>query len=268
MVDPGDRLLPSRIRPHLATASLGRRLYYYPATASTNDIALAMARAGEPEGAVVLTDEQYRGRGRHGHSWTDQAGRDLTFSLVLRPQTDAKSLLPVTLVMSLALSVTLSRATGAGVGVKWPNDLVAAQGKVGGILAEASHRSGAPEFVVVGIGINVNGEAAGFPADLGATAVSCRMLCGAPLDRAALFGEALGMVEAYYLRFCRDGFGPLVSAYEERLLHRGRTVRFARGDAQQEGEIIGVGDDGALHVAMAGSGERLPLYNEVIEVLP
>jgi len=267
-VRPAERLLPSIIGRYLATSSLGRRIYYYPETGSTNDIALELARGGEPEGTVVVTDFQRQGRGRHGHEWVSPAGNDLLFSMILRPPGDPQSVLPVTLAISLSAAVALARATGAEVGVKWPNDLVAETGKVGGILAEASHRSGRPEFVVVGVGINVNGTADEFPEALRGRAESCRTLAGETLDRASLMADVLGLIETYYQRFCMDGFGALVSAYEARLMHMGKGVRFERGGQVVEGDIVGVGDDGALHVSLRGTAERAALYNEIVEVMP
>lgn len=266
MMDPSDRLLPAVVREHLATTTLGRRLYYYPDVGSTNDVALDLARHGQPEGTIVLTDHQRSGRGRHGRTWSSRAGRDLLFSAILRPGGDPQSLLPVTLVISLALSVALSRVTGVEVGVKWPNDLFAPSGKVGGILAEASHRPPRSQFVVVGVGINVNSEETDFPPDFGA--VSCRTLAGRALDRATVLGDILGLVEAYYERFRTDGFGPLVSSYEARLVHRDRPLQFQHEGHVHRADIVGVGEDGSLHVALHSDGRRMALYNEIIEVLP
>ena len=266
-MEAADRLFPSVVREHLATATFGRRLYYYPEVGSTNDIALALARGGEGEGTIVLTDGQHRGRGRHGRSWSDRPGRDLLFSLVLRPDKEPQSVLPVTLVISLAISVALSRVTGGEVGVKWPNDLMASSQKIGGILAEASHRPGASEFVVVGIGINVNGDESDFPMELREKAISCQILSGAMLDRAAVLGEVLGMTEAYYQRFSTDGFAPLVSSYEGKLVHRDRAIRFKHEGTAREADIVGVGQDGSLQVVLHESGARIALYNQVFEIL-
>jgi BirA family biotin operon repressor/biotin-[acetyl-CoA-carboxylase] ligase len=263
----GDRLLPSRVRPHLATASLGRRIYYYPETGSTNDVAVTLARGGEAEGTIVVTDYQRLGRGRQGREWQAPRGRDLLVSVILRPPGEPRSVLPVTLALSLALSAGLSRATGLEVGVKWPNDLVTVDGKLGGILAEATHAPGGAGFVVVGFGINVNAGSEEMPGGLRLPAVSCRSLTGETLDRAPLLADLLGMMEVYYRRFCADGFGPLVSAYEERMLHRGRPVRFVRDGTEHVADVAGVEEDGALRVRVHGSGDPLSLYNEEIEVL-
>jgi BirA family biotin operon repressor/biotin-[acetyl-CoA-carboxylase] ligase len=255
-----DRLLPSTV--HLATARFGRRMYYYPETGSTNDVAIDLAGRGEVDGTVVLTDFQRHGRGRRGHTWFSPAGEDLLFSLILRPGGESRSVLPVTLCLSLAISVLLSRETDATVGVKWPNDVVTATGKLAGILAEASHAGGAANHVVAGVGVNVNTTA--FPDGLG-PAASCRTLAGHRFNRAALFADLLGIMETYYDRFRADGFGPLVSAFNERLLGRGGRVRVVDGGAPGEGTVRGVDARGGLEIE-TDTGIRV-LHGETVEEL-
>jgi len=254
------RLLPSTIEPWLATARFGRRLYYYPETGSTNDVAMDLARRGEAEGTVVLTDFQRCGRGRRDRTWLSPAGKDLLFSVILRPGGASASVLPVTLALSLATAVLLGRATGADVLVKWPNDVVTATGKVAGILAEASHAGGQASFVVVGVGVNVNNM--GFPSGIG-PAASCRTLAGREFDRAALFADLLGAMETWYGRFRADGFGPLVSAFDERLRERGRRVRVVDGGSPGQGVVRGVVADGGLELD-TDDGRRV-LHGETVE---
>ncbi|MCH8291552.1 hypothetical protein IH992_10680 [Candidatus Poribacteria bacterium] len=97
-----EALLPADVRRHLATASIGHRLYYYPETDSTNDVAIDLARNGEPEGAVVYTDFQRRGRGRLDHKWSSPRQRDLLFSVILRPESEPREALAITLAFSVA----------------------------------------------------------------------------------------------------------------------------------------------------------------------
>ena len=265
-MDPAARLLPHSIQPHLATRTFARRIYYYPETGSTNDVALELARAGEPEGTVVVTDFQRHGRGRREHSWSSREGHDLLFSLILRPAGAPESVLPVTLALSLGVAVALQANMGAPVGVKWPNDLVVGVGKIGGILAEATHRQGSVEYVVVGFGINVNSTADDFPDDLRGRVASCRMLAGAPVDRARLLADVAGALEAYYRRFQVDGFGVLAGAYNERMSLVGRSIHVRGSDWEAEAQVIGVRPDGRLGVRL-NDGRTVDLHNEIIEVV-
>jgi BirA family transcriptional regulator, biotin operon repressor / biotin---[acetyl-CoA-carboxylase] ligase len=256
--------LPADVQRRLATARLGRRIFFYPEIGSTNDAALELARRGEPEGTVVMADHQRAGRGRRGHTWSSPPERDVLMSLVLRPGTDAREALPVTLVTALSIAVVLSKLLDVEVGVKWPNDVVCARGKLAGILAESSSSAAGLAHLVAGIGINVNVRAEEFPAGLHYPAASCRTLSGQDWDRADIAADVLGTIEAYYDRMRRDGFGPLRAAYEGRLAHLHRDVAFEHNGVRTSGVVRGVAADGALRIARPGEEEIL-LYGESIE---
>lgn len=256
--------LPAELNRHLATARLGRRVYFYPEVASTNDIALELARAGEAEGTLVVTDHQTRGRGRRGHVWTSPPGRDILCSLILRPPTDPRGALAVTLAVANAVAVTLSKLLDTDQQVKWPNDVMSPEGKIAGVLAESSAAGGRVEHVVVGMGVNVNTTPLDWPDEWRANAASCRTLTGSDWDRAFVLADLLGTIEAYYDRFRREGFAPFVSGYEARLVQMGKYVSFERGGTRTRGVAEGVAPDGALRVRVNES--VLELYGEIVEV--
>jgi BirA family biotin operon repressor/biotin-[acetyl-CoA-carboxylase] ligase len=256
--------LPADVKRHLTTSYLGARFYFYPETDSTNEVALALAAAGEPEGTVVAADYQRSGRGRRGRVWSSPPGKDLLFSALLRPGGDARDGLPVTLVVATAVAVVLAKQVEADVRVKWPNDVVVPAGKMAGILAESVSSGGALAHLVVGVGVNVNSQREDFAPGLGAA--SCRTVSGVEWDRAALLSDLLGAIEAYYDRFKRDGFGALSSAYEARLWQAGRTVAFEREGRRRWGRVTGVARDGAL-VVRSDEGHDVRLYSEAVEVV-
>jgi len=266
-VAPKDRLLPSRVRAHLSTRAFGQRLYYYPEIGSTNDAARALAVAGEAEGTVVYSDHQRGGRGRGTRRWLSPPGRDLLFSVVLRPPGEPRSALPVTLVVAAAAATALSRHTGADVGVKWPNDVWCGGRKLAGILAEAAARPERTAWAVLGMGVNVNASAGELDPSLRATATTCRIVRGALLDRARLFADLLSEIEDAYERFRADGFAALAASYAARHVLSGRSVRYTRDGAPRVAQVLGVAGDGALEVRERGSGEEHRLYNEGIEVI-
>ena len=259
--------LPADVRRYLATARLGRRIYFYPETDSTNDTALALALAGEPEGTLVAAGYQRRGRGRRTHTWASPAGRDVLASLILRPGGDARGALPVSLLVAMAASIALSKLLDVEVGVKWPNDVIASGGKLAGVLAEGASAGGVLSHLVVGFGVNVNTRADEFPSGLRLPAVSCLTLTGSQWDRAFLLADIVGTVESYYDRFRRDGFGPLASAYESRLLQRGRMVAFESGGERLRALALGVGPDGALRARLDRDGSEVSLYSEIVETV-
>jgi BirA family biotin operon repressor/biotin-[acetyl-CoA-carboxylase] ligase len=268
-LDPGDRLFPPRVTERLRTRRFGRRIYYYPETDSTNRVAVGLIARGEVEGALVVADFQTAGRGRLGRAWSSPPGRDLLFTLVLRPGETAAALLPVTLVLASAIASCLSDLLRVEVGVKWPNDVVTAGGKIGGILAEKPARTGGAGAgaLAVGIGLNVNSERDDFPAAYRDRAVSCRTVTGTEHDRADVLCRVLGVMEDRYADFCNRGFAKLRGRYEARLFMRGKRVSFERGGETVSGVVEGVAEDGALRVAPGRSGgASMLLYGE--EVTP
>lgn len=263
-----DRLLPSRIRGLLRTRRFGRRVYYYPETTSTNDVALGLARAGEPEGTLVVADHQSRGRGRLHHTWSSRTGEDLLFTLILRPASPPPQLLPITLVFASAVAAYLDGRLPGPVMVEWPNDLVTAGGKIGGILAEGAVSGPDNTFVVVGVGINVNSRADSFPDELTGRAASCRTLSGETWDRADLLAGVLEGMERDYGRFVGGGFAAMKREYESRLAFLGRTVSYSRGGKPVVAKVEGVEDDGALRVVSGEDGSVIRLYGEEVNATP
>lgn len=245
-------LSPARIRERLESTVFGRRLYYLPEVDSSNRIAKTLARQGERHGTVVITDYQTAGRGRRERTWTSPPMRNLLFSLILRPQRPAAEVLPLTLAFSLDVADVLAARCGHAVGVKWPNDVVAQEGKLSGILSESSTRAGDTTFVVVGIGVNVNMRPEDFPREMPQGGASCFMLTGSEHDRTGLLSELLAALENGYQRFIADGFAASVERYTQRCVTIDREVRFGGG---VRGRAIAVRDDGGLVVAQPGGGE-------------
>jgi BirA family biotin operon repressor/biotin-[acetyl-CoA-carboxylase] ligase len=254
---PSDRLLPKRIQDHLETARFGRRLYYMRDVDSTNRVAMQLAKDGEEEGTLVITDFQTHGRGRFQRTWSSPPETNLLFSLILRPHMPLASVLPMTLAFSLSLADTLALVLGAPTGVKWPNDVYAGDGKIGGMLSESSVIAGRADHVVVGIGVNVNMRAdAGVPG-----MASCYTVTGHEHDRAEVLARILVDLEATYGTFGRHGFEAFVRPYDERMKFIGRRIRFSGAGRSGHGVILGVRQDGGLQVD-TGRGSPEVLYNE------
>ena len=138
--------------------ALWREIEVVESTGSTNADLLARALRGEPEGTVLAAEEQRAGRGRMGRTWTSPPRAALTFSLLLKPAVPPARRGWLPLLTGVAVAAAVTKVTGVETGLKWPNDLLAADAKLAGILAEA-----AGDTVVVGIGLNVSTEPAEFP---------------------------------------------------------------------------------------------------------
>jgi BirA family biotin operon repressor/biotin-[acetyl-CoA-carboxylase] ligase len=199
---------------------------------STNDEVAARARAGAPEGMVVVADSQSAGRGRRGRPWEAPAGSSLLVSVLLRPAAPHLALVAAGLAALAACRTT----TGVDASLKWPNDLVVeGHGKLAGILAEGAPDGG----VVVGLGINV--DWATTPPPAGATSLA--LVGGVEVDREGLLVAYLVALEDR----CRQAPDALMADYRAACSTIGRPVRVALPDGTAlEGSATGVDDDGRL----------------------
>ena len=188
-----------------------RPFRWYARTGSTNSVALDWLRQGAPAGAFVTADEQTRGRGRQGRNWHTPAGSAIALSIILHPRPEA---LPQ-LTMAGALAVAdVAEAVGAEqVSLKWPNDVLAGQRKLAGVLSEALWQGSALPGAVLGMGINVRVDFRG--SGLQGRATSLEEECGRRLDRAHLLKMLLERVEHW---LGQEGDGRLYTAWRSRLL--------------------------------------------------
>ena len=238
-----------RVGPQLPP--LGRRVLFFHTTASTNDVALALAAEGDREGTIVLADQQTAGRGRLGRAWHSPAGSGLYVSLVLRP---ARVPGLMTLAAGVALAEAVEAATALPPDIKWPNDLLVGRRKLAGILAETA--PGDVPQVVVGYGINVGKQA--FPPDLGARATSLESELGREVDRAALCAATLAAIARRYRDLGDGRFDAILDAWRARSpSSRGARVTWRVPAGQQFGVTEGIDADGALLVRVGDAVERI-----------
>ena len=230
-------------------------LRYADSIGSTNDAALALAAAGEPEGASVLADEQTAGRGRRGRSWSSPPGAGLYLSVILRDREFPKAPGLVTLGAGVAAAAAIQAACGLPVRLKWPNDLVIGPEwrKLGGILCEAQ----GPDALVVGIGINLT--AAAHPPDVSARAASVEGELGRSVDRAPIIVEALAGLRALAATL-RSGRGEtVVNGWRERAAEgwRAAPVQWVDGERTVHAVAKDIDTDGGLIVERDGRLERV-----------
>jgi BirA family transcriptional regulator, biotin operon repressor / biotin---[acetyl-CoA-carboxylase] ligase len=258
-----DRLEPETIERRLATRRFGRHIIYLPSARSTNDVAKEAARSGAVEGTVVITDEQTAGRGRLGRTWLAPAGSSALMSLVVRPPLSTEAVFRLTMLTGSAVAAAVETVTGLTAGVKWPNDVFVNGRKVAGILSEASLIEGRVDFVVIGIGMNVNADLSVFD-EIAATATSLSSEVGRPVDRTETICQTLLELERRYLPLCGDALPRAETAtslarwqesiYQEWrswLITCGQWVSVDDGRTVVEGLAEDVDVDGALLVRLA-----------------
>jgi BirA family transcriptional regulator, biotin operon repressor / biotin---[acetyl-CoA-carboxylase] ligase len=227
---------------------VGHAIEYVPVIGSTNDRARALLREPGGEGTVVVADLQTAGRGRQGRSWQSPSGANLTLSVGLRPRLAAAD----AWMLSAAAALAVVDAAGhlAALSVKWPNDILAADGrKLAGILIETSIDGDRVRDATIGIGLNVNWLRSEMPADLAAGATSLVDLAHGPVDRVALLGSILDRLDAG-LASLESGSTP-VKRYRRACVTIGRRVAVEGMAGRVEGRAVAIDDHGGLVVETA-----------------
>jgi len=237
-----DRLSPETIRAGLRTEFVGRNVVYRQSVTSTNDLARALAAQGAPEGTLVLAEEQTAGRGRLGRTWLAPQGTSLLLSLIFRPALRPAQAFRLAMLCSLAAARAMETMTALPIHLKWPNDLVLRGQKLGGVLSESSLTGERLDFVIVGLGLNVNLDVSTLP-EIAATATSLSAALGRPVARLPLLQRLLQEVEAGYGDVAQGE--ALRAAWAARLSTLGQMVRVT-GGTEDEGLAEGVDADGAL----------------------
>ncbi|MDQ7843489.1 MAG: biotin--[acetyl-CoA-carboxylase] ligase [Armatimonadota bacterium] len=228
-----------RLAPDLPTARFGRPLHIYESAPSTNDLARRLAEDGAAEGTAVLALTQTRGRGRLGRSWASPPG-GLYLSVVLRPELPPARWPLLALAVALGAAAGAEEASGIAVKLKWPNDLVTEEGKVGGVLLEAG-----PDHAVAGIGINAAPPAADLPPGAAALGVPLP-----PLVQAVLWHVERSVDLAY------ADPRRILAPWRARCVTLGRRIRIA-GTEAVEGVAEDVDGDGALIVRTPAGVRRI-----------
>jgi BirA family biotin operon repressor/biotin-[acetyl-CoA-carboxylase] ligase len=241
----------------LGPAAARVRLTLLDEVDSTSTHLAALALAGSSSGTCVAAEWQRAGRGRRGRNWQAGLGSSITFSLLWRFERGAGHLAGLSLAVAVATARALERAGVAGVGLKWPNDLVHDWKKLGGILVESTGDMLGPTSVIVGVGLNYR---LGAPvlARIDQPATDLATACAAPPSRNVLLAGLLAELTAALERFSRDGFAAFRDEWRARHAYAGRRVRVTgAGEPDREAEVLDVAEDGALVVAIAGRSERL-----------
>lgn len=205
------------------------------------------------DGATLFAERQRGGRGRRGRAWASPLAANLYFSLHRRFEGGVATLGGLSLAVGVAVAEALRGLGFRTVGLKWPNDLVCADRKLGGLLVDLVGEAGGPVSAVIGIGLNVCMPPA-FGAAIDQPWTDLQAQGGAP-DRNALAASLLARLWPALDVFAAEGLGPFLARWEALDALAGRPVRVLWGERREEGMALGIAADGALRVALA-EGER------------
>jgi BirA family biotin operon repressor/biotin-[acetyl-CoA-carboxylase] ligase len=247
-----DLLIDTEITYQLKSKLFGRKTFTYRSVKSTNDIAIQLAQAGETEGTIVTAEQQTKGRGRLGRAWHSPAGRGVYVSIILRPAFKPDRAPGIAVMTALALADAVADNCHAKVQIKWPNDLLINGRKAAGILTELSAEKNKVEYIVVGVGINVNHTVDDFPQELQPIATSLRIANRRKAARVDLLKTFLSNFEREYRRYQKEYLASSRKKIRKYSSLVGKEVRLRFGNKVIEGRAIDIDKDGALIVEKDG----------------
>lgn len=233
---------------------------HYETIGSTNEAAKAWARDGSTpaaHGAVVSADSQTHGRGRHGREWVSLAGKGVYLSMVWRPQIEAHQVGRLTIVAALGAARALECVAAKPIETKWPNDLLLHRKKIGGLLCEAELKSDGVEFVIAGIGLNVNFEKEDFPERPVFPATSLSLETGKTWPIPKLRDACIAALHEEYSRYEAGQWPTQRAEFIARCAIIGEPVTVSSGEQEYSGVAVGVDEDGILLVQTASETRRV-----------
>ena len=235
-----DKFYPWEIQHNLNTRFIGKKIQHEEVVGSTQDLAWQLGLEGAPEGTVVFSQTQKKGRGRIQRQWISPRG-GIYFSLLLKPHFLPIQEVPqITLLIVLGCLRGIKKATGVECSVKWPNDIYLKGKKLGGILCEINAEMDRIHFVVAGIGINVNSK------DLPSQATSLFLNLKKKVSRVEIAKRILEEIEVCYRQAQREGFSDLLGEWSQFCLLWGKRIKVKVFNKRIEGEAAGIDEKGYL----------------------
>jgi BirA family transcriptional regulator, biotin operon repressor / biotin---[acetyl-CoA-carboxylase] ligase len=249
-----DLLLPVLIQTRLKTKIIGQNIHHFPQIESTNTKARELAEQGAPEGTLVVAEYQTRGKGRLSRPWDSPAGQNLLFSIILRPSLPPQQTFNLVLLVSVALCRAIQLKTNLELKIKWPNDLYCREKKLAGLLAEFAAESDRLNYVIIGVGLNVNWSPAALPQDA-QPATSIFQETGIRASRLEIMVSFLSGMDRLYRQAQREGYQFIKQAWDHYSLIKNRPVKVLNGKETWSGIAQGIDPQGAL-IVILDNGEK------------
>lgn len=254
LIGAPDRLSSTVIAHKLAVKRVGQKVVVLDEVVSTNSVAFRMAEEGEPEGTVVIAEGQSGGKGRLGRVWSSPKGVNLYCSVILRPMIQPMAAPQMTFLSVVATARAIEKLTGLEPRIKWPNDILVSGKKVAGLLNEMSAETDKVNFLILGIGVNLNMTVDQFPGDLRHPATSLFLESGLQLDRTAFAKCLIQELDELYGEFLLKGYDPARGEWLRRSRLEGAFVTVTDSGVTRSGRVTGIDSFGAL---LLDSGEQI-----------
>lgn len=233
----------------LNTRIIGKNLVVLDSVGSTNDYLKRLAAEGAPNGTVVTAREQTKGKGRLGRSWQTAKDEGIAFSVLLRPDITPSEVSAITPLAGLAVCKAIREYTSLECMIKWPNDIIVGQKKLVGILTEMSAEFDAVQYVIIGIGINV--EHTHFPEEIAYKATSLLLETGRHINKNEFLACVLKHIEDEFTADNLELTPGAVSEYTDLCATVGKNITFMRGTRRVSGAAVGITSRGELEAMMS-----------------
>lgn len=256
-------LLPYEIKKNLQSQYMGEKIHFFKEVDSTNDLARKFADEGATEGTVVIAESQRSGKARRGKKWISPSG-GVWMTIILRPDVPPTKAPQITLVTGVAVAETLIQEYNLDVGIKWPNDILIGDKKVCGILTEVKADLGTVEYVLVGIGIDLNVDMSRFPPELRGGATSLKEELNREIKGAELVQKFLQNFEFYYNEFKEGKFQNILKTWRKLSKTIGNYVEVHKKGRIVKGEAVGINKDGVLIIELDDGTLRKVISGECI----
>ena len=243
-----DRLKPAEIITHLKTNWLGHSIHYVESVDSTNNLAKRLAEAGCENGLVVVSEEQLGGKGRLSRGWFSPFACGNWFSVVLKPPFLPQEASKCTLLAAVAVVKAVNKYKGVNAAIKWPNDILLNGKKLVGILTEMSAEFGKINYIVIGIGMNVDVPRSIVPDDIQDCSISVADASEEPVSRVQILADVLYNLEELYEAVLREGFAPVLAEWRKYSCTLGQQVKVIAPDETYCGLAVDIDEDGLLIV--------------------
>ncbi len=247
-------LSPTKLAALLPQKKLGEALFVFDELPSTNTFAMEQAKKHAPSATVILADKQTAGRGRLDRSWFSPAKSNIYGSLLFFHDKTIQHLGWIPLMAGVAIARAIETQTDIPIHLKWPNDLLIAKRKVGGVLCESFSIEQQNKCVVIGFGINVNLSQSEFPQNLQDNATSLQIHCHRPVDRETLIMQIITSLEKGWEDLTFKGHQSCLREYHNRCATIGQTIQVLFPDGSQlQGVAHSIGNHGQLRVTPSPS---------------
>ncbi|ACF13100.1 biotin/acetyl-CoA-carboxylase ligase [Chloroherpeton thalassium ATCC 35110] len=234
---------------------IGKKVFCYHTASSTNEIGHKLARSGAFDGTLILAETQTRGKGRGEHVWLSNPGENLTFTIVLRPNCKPAQTTVLSLMGSLAIADAIYKMHNKKPEIKWPNDVLLGGKKVCGLLLESAISGEQADYVLLGIGLNVNQKV--FPKEIESVATSLRLAANRAFSRAAVLSEVARHVEKRYLQFKANNSQSILEDWKAYCTMLGKKITFLHNGMERTGVAIDIDDYGYLRVRVGATALML-----------